>query len=199
MRSAILESNARPCDEVFDGVRHEDLTGTGRRGDARSDVDRDAADLLTDDLALAGMQAAADLQVQRAHLVANPACTANDASWAVERGEEPVAGGVDLPPAEPRELAPCHAVVLPEQLAPTAIADRERALGGPDDIGEQDRGEHAVSVRRPDARQNFLEKLDRFDIEDFASYDLGHHVAFTLAGARNHRYQRRSSSPSILI
>ena len=127
MRSAILESNAGPCDEVFDGVRHEDLTGTGRRGDARSDVDRDAADLLTDDLALAGMQAAADLQVQRAHLVANPACTAYGASRAVERGEEPVAGGVDLPPAEPRELAPCRAVVLPEQLAPTAIADRARA------------------------------------------------------------------------
>ena len=63
MRAALGEGEARAGDQVAHRLRHDDLAGLGLAGDARADVDRDAAELLTDDLAFAGMQAGADLAV----------------------------------------------------------------------------------------------------------------------------------------
>jgi len=106
--AAVLEADAGACDEVFDGVRDQDFAWDGGGGDTGADVNRDAADLFADDFALARVQAAPDFEPERAQLVVNPARAADGAGWPVEGGEEPVARAVDLPPPEPRELAPCH-------------------------------------------------------------------------------------------
>jgi hypothetical protein len=56
---------AGPGEEVLHGGRDEDLAGLGLGGDARVDVDSDIGDLLVGALALAGMDAGADLESER--------------------------------------------------------------------------------------------------------------------------------------
>ena len=64
----------------------------------------------------------------------------------VERGEEAVAGRLDLHAAVALELTSDRPIVRVEELAPTTVADLDRALGRPDDVGEQDRLEDAVEL-----------------------------------------------------
>ena len=70
----------------------------------------------------------------------------NGARGAVERREEAVTGGVDLAAAVALELAADDRVVAVEQVAPGAVAERDCAVGRPDDVGEDDGREHAVGL-----------------------------------------------------
>ena len=67
----------------------------------------------------------------------------------VERGEEPVAGGVDLPPAVLLETATDERVVGVDDLVPPLVADLGGALGRAHDVREQDRGQKPFGHRRP--------------------------------------------------
>ena len=52
--------------------------------------------------------------------------------------------------------------MLVQHFVPAAVAELARALGGADDVGEQDRREHAVVVRRrASARQELLDLLEQ--------------------------------------
>ena len=83
------------------------------------------------------------------------------APWAIEDGKEPVAGGVDLLAAKALELTAYKGVMLPEQLGPGAIPEFARLVGRPDEIGEEDRREHAVRERcRPYPGQELLDLVD---------------------------------------
>ena len=73
---------------------------------------------------------------------------------AVEGGEEPVAGRVDLATAEPHQLPSHGGIVGVQQLAPAFVADRGRALGRADDVGVQDRGEDTVLRPRAAVRRS---------------------------------------------
>ena len=59
LRTAVIELELRPDDEVFDGTRDEHLTSTRDRADARADVDSDPVDVIFEYLALSGVQPAA--------------------------------------------------------------------------------------------------------------------------------------------
>ena len=65
MFAAVGEPLARADDQVPDGAADEDLTGRGECADACADVDREPADVVVgEQLAFAGVQARANLQVQ---------------------------------------------------------------------------------------------------------------------------------------
>jgi hypothetical protein len=68
--------------------------------------------------------------------------------WAVERGEEPVSGCLDLPAAEQVELAAHDLVMVVEKVTPAVIAQVNSASGGVDNVGEQDSGQDSVGIGR---------------------------------------------------
>jgi hypothetical protein len=61
MRPSIRELDTRACDQVFDCAGNQHLLGMCRARNARPDMHRDAADIVTNLFAFAGMQAGADL------------------------------------------------------------------------------------------------------------------------------------------
>src|SRR4029077_12615742 len=85
-----------------------------------------------------------NLQAKIPHGFGDRPSATNRARWAVERGEEPVAGRVELTAAKARELSSYTRMVLGDQLAPAAVAEVGQSGGGADDVGEQDRGKHAI-------------------------------------------------------
>ena len=103
--AAILEPKVRAGDEILHRARHEHLARSGKGRDACPDRDCDSGDLAVGYLALAGMQTRPDCDLELAERVADRRSGANGASRTVERSEEPVAGCVDLPALEARELA----------------------------------------------------------------------------------------------
>ena len=83
--------------------------------------DRDAGELAVVELALARRECPiARLQAERLESVDDRLAAPDRARRPVEGGEEAVAGGVALLPAEPAELAPHERVVTREQVAPGA-------------------------------------------------------------------------------
>src|SRR5262249_33586929 len=145
--AAILEAEARPDHEVLDGARREDFAGTRRGRDARADVDGDAADVLAHAHALAGVQAGAHLEPERADRVSNAEAASNAARRAVEERQEAVARGRDLASAEMRDLTPHQRVVSYKQIAPRDVPQAGCLLGRRHDVGEQHGGEDAIVLQ----------------------------------------------------
>src|SRR5262245_42486742 len=103
--AAVVELQPRAGHQVLDGLRDEHLPG-GRLGrHPRPDRDRDAGDLLVDDLALAGVEPGAELEPQLGHRVPDRARAADRTRRPVEAGEEPVARRVQLDAAVAGQLA----------------------------------------------------------------------------------------------
>src|SRR5262245_5202568 len=73
----IEEANPRPRHEVAYGPGHEDLARRRARDDTRSDVHRNAADVVRTQLALARVEPGSDLEAERADGVADGARTAD--------------------------------------------------------------------------------------------------------------------------
>src|SRR5712691_5738011 len=109
-------------------------------------MDRDATELCAHHLALAGMNAGADLDPVLTHGVPDGERARHGARGAVEGREEAVAGVVDLTAAMALELASHCRMVAFEHATPLRVAQRERLLRRSDDVGIEDRGEHAVRV-----------------------------------------------------
>ena len=74
--AAIREAKTRARDQLFHGTGHQDLAGRGRRRRG-GDVNRDAAHVVADQLALAGVQASADLDPEGADAVTDGARAAD--------------------------------------------------------------------------------------------------------------------------
>src|SRR6185312_6684925 len=106
------------------------------------DVHGQAGVVVADDLDLAGVHARPDLEADRADGAANRGGAPNRPGRAVERCEDAVPGAVDVTTAEAGELPGNGVVVCLQQLAPTAVAERRRPLGGADDVREEDGGKH---------------------------------------------------------
>src|SRR5439155_1333251 len=79
--------------------------------DPGADVDRHPADVVAVELALTRMHAGADLEAQGPHAVLDRAGALDRPGRAVERRQEAVAQGLDLPAAKAAELAPREFVV----------------------------------------------------------------------------------------
>src|SRR5579863_8940995 len=102
--TTIYELDSGAGDEVADGAGYQHFVGIRRRCDPRADVYSDSAHVVADQLALAGMQSGAHLEAQRLHPLADCACTSDRARRTIERGQQPVASGVDFAPAERAQL-----------------------------------------------------------------------------------------------
>lgn len=67
-------------------------------------------------------------------------------STELKHRDEPVAGGVHLPPAEPSQDVSDRSVVSHQEIPPAPVAKIDRPLRRPDDVGEEDRGELALAT-----------------------------------------------------
>src|SRR5262245_61459631 len=132
-RTAVLEAQTRPDHEVLDGTGREDLSGSRLGGDARADVDGNAADVVSHTHALAGVDSDAHLEPDGPDGIANGEAAPDATRRAVEQRQEAVAGGCDLASAEVRELTPHQRIVSEEQIAPCPVTQTGRLLRRPDD------------------------------------------------------------------
>ena len=85
-------------------------------------MDSESCELLANSFSLACVQDGADLQTERARLVADRARTAERTSGPVEGSHEAIAGGVDLLPLPALELVADGYVMRSEQIAPAPVA-----------------------------------------------------------------------------
>jgi hypothetical protein len=81
---AFFEVEVRSGDEVSDGGGDEHFTGACFGCDAGADVDCEARELSADEFALAGMQAASDLEVELSARVPDCVCAADRSDWPVK-------------------------------------------------------------------------------------------------------------------
>jgi hypothetical protein len=85
--AAVLEAGARADHQVTHGARDKDFARAGLAEDPRSDVYRDSADVGVQQLALAGVDAGADLDAQCLGVSPQGLGAADGLRRAVERGE----------------------------------------------------------------------------------------------------------------
>jgi hypothetical protein len=112
-------------------------------------------------LDLTGVHAGPDLEADGRHGPTDRDGAAYGACRPVEGGEEPIAGGIDLAAPETSQLFANDGVMPLKQLLPGSIANGARVLGGPDDVGEQDGGEHPLAFGwRPDPGQELLHLVE---------------------------------------
>ena len=144
--AGVLEAEAGARNQVSDRLRDQDLGRGRKRRDPRADIHGDPSDLAADRLDLARVHPAAYLEPEVSNRFADRLCAPDAARGAVERGEEPVAGRVDLGPAEPAEERSNGAVMTFDEIAPAAVAELRGLRRRPDDVGEHHGREHAVEV-----------------------------------------------------
>jgi hypothetical protein len=94
--TAICELDTRADDEVPDGPGDQDLSGSCQGSHACGDVDGQPSEVITADLALAGMQADSQLDPECSDGLNDRLRAANGPSRAVEGCEEAVPGCFDL-------------------------------------------------------------------------------------------------------
>src|SRR5687767_8650653 len=110
----MLELDSRPRHQVLHGARDDHLPRPGLAGHARADADGDSRELAVVQLALAGVQARAQLEPELTDVGDDRLRAANRSRRPVEGREETVSRGVELCPAEARELTP-HGGVMPRK------------------------------------------------------------------------------------
>src|SRR6266542_532231 len=155
------EAEARHGDQIPDGARHEHHARRRQRRDTCPDVDRDAARLAAGHLALARVDAGADLETERAHGVDDGTRAADRPRRPVEHGQYAVPGRVDLATATAPEFAPNEREVPLEELAPGAVAELRDPVGRAHDVGEEHGSEYAVGLRAtPDAGEELLDLVE---------------------------------------
>src|SRR6202012_5839088 len=97
-------------------------------------------------LDLAGVNAYPHFDAQHPNGVDDGVRTPDRGAGTAECRDEPVPGWVYLMPAESLQFVTHDRVVVVQQVAPPAVAQQRRAFGGPDDVGEHDRGEQPLGV-----------------------------------------------------
>jgi hypothetical protein len=140
MTAAISKAQAGTRHQVLNRARHKHLACTGQCRHARADVHGNAADVIADRFALAGMQPGANLNAERPDFVGDGASAAHAACRTVESGQNTVAGPLDFMAAEAGEGAPDRGVMIVKEVAPAMIAERSSFLGRADDVGKKHRG-----------------------------------------------------------
>ena len=94
--AAAHEVDAGADNEVPEGARDEDFAGSRKSADTGGDVDCQATEVVSSDLALTRVKSHPDLQPEPWDLLANAMSAADGTGRTVERRKEPVSGGVDL-------------------------------------------------------------------------------------------------------
>ena len=104
------------------------------------------------------------VETQGAHVGDQCARALDRSTGPVERGEEAVSGGIDLIATELRETPANHRVVAVEEVTPRTVADLRRALGRADDVGAENRREHAIATRKRGLDGRQLSRLTHGDV-----------------------------------
>src|SRR4030095_3962174 len=102
--AAIRETDPRAGDQVVHRTRHQDLTRSGERSDARADMQRNATQRTLVQLALAGMNPGPDLQPEPLYGRIGGQGAPDRARRTVERSDKAIAGGIHLATAQPFDL-----------------------------------------------------------------------------------------------
>src|SRR5215471_19200370 len=97
-------------------------------------------------LALARMQARADLDPESSDALRDRSRAAHGTRGAIEASEESVPGDVELRAVEASELAADERVMALEQLPPRTIAKLDSLRSRADDVSEENRGEDTVRL-----------------------------------------------------
>ena len=142
-------SNSKPLPTVTSFTVDEHRTSPGlwcQGADPGADHDADTADAVLGEFHLARVTARSDLDPERPNVSRDPRGTADGACRHVERREEPIAGRVDLASFEAAQLRPHEPLELAEELHPSAIAELDGLLGGPDDVDEHDRHQCSIGM-----------------------------------------------------
>jgi hypothetical protein len=100
-------------------------------------VDGKTTELSVDHLALTGMHPGPHFDAQGPRCVSDRASATHGSGGTVERGEQSVAGGVDLLAAKAVELAANERMVRLEQVAPSSVTELDGAVRRGDDVHEQ--------------------------------------------------------------
>src|SRR5512145_332258 len=110
---SVAEPDPRAGHQVLHGAGHQDLSRCGHGRHPGGDVHRDAAHTMTAlaQLDLPGMQPGAYIDPESADGFPDRADRADSAPGAIERGQDPVSGGLDEPPLEPGNLVSSDLVV----------------------------------------------------------------------------------------
>jgi len=148
VRTAVVELDARPDDEVPDGRGDKDLARVCKSRDAGSDMDGDAPDVGAIELDLARVETGSDVEPEVANGGADRLRAADRSRRAVEDRQQAIACRDDLASTEPVELLACDGVVPIEQLLPRVITERPGSFGGADDVREEHRREHSLGLGR---------------------------------------------------
>src|SRR5262245_57715433 len=161
VRTPVLESQARPGDQVNDRSRDKHLARLRLVYDARREVHREPADIAAKELQLAGVEAAANLEIQASNGLRDRARTLNRARRSIERGQRPVASPLDQLPAEPFDLTMKEVVEVVEHVMPTSVAHFGSASRRADDVGKQHRCEDSIGLAgRTNAGQELLHLIE---------------------------------------
>jgi hypothetical protein len=136
VRAARFELETGSDNEVLDGSRHEHLAGAGERAHARADVDRDAGDVLVEQLAFAAVQPRPHVQIQRSRRLGELAGAADRARRTVEDAERSVADHLHDAAAGIGDVLVKQRFMALQQIAPGAVADTAGPLGRADEVGE---------------------------------------------------------------
>ena len=111
-------------------------------------MDGQTAQVVASHLAFAGVQPQVQVDTQWSCGLGRGQGTANGSSRAVEGGEEPVTGGVDLLPSKAPQEVRYRPVMGIEDGAPRLVAQRCGPLRRPPDVSEQQAGEDAIDLDR---------------------------------------------------
>src|SRR5512132_2229216 len=129
--TGVVEPQTRTRDEVLHRLRDQDLAGPADGGYSRADRNGEAAALVLDQLAFAGMHAGPDLDPQIADPFGHLQRAADRAGWTVERGVEAVARRVVLLPAPPLERCPHDRAILQHEFLPRVVPKLRLLLDRP--------------------------------------------------------------------
>jgi hypothetical protein len=142
----IDEPNPRSGHEILHRSGDTHFAWSRSRRDASGDMHRNAGQVSTHQLAFTRMQARPDLNPERPHRRSDGLRTTNRPRGAIEPGHEAVTSGVDLDTAMDRQLTSHQCVVSLQQVSPSPIAKRCRAVGGSHDVSEENSRQDPIGV-----------------------------------------------------
>src|SRR5439155_25302391 len=110
-----------------------------------------------DELDLSGVNSGADIESDLADRLRDGRRASHGPSGSVKDRQKAVARRVDLSPAEPAELLADDRVMAIQERPPGVVTEDTCPLGRPDDVGEQDRRQDSILLRRrSDAGEELL-------------------------------------------
>ena len=166
MLSSLVEAQARARHEVLHRSRHKDLACCGKCSDPCGNVDGDASHVRFSNLDLAGMQAAANFNVQWADSLGNRASTADRASWPVESGKKSVSKRSNFAAPVTREFASHGGVMSVQQIVPAVVTHFLGPRGRAHNVCEQNGRKKSVGSQN----KNFPSRRVRGNVSKAADY-----------------------------